>query len=65
MCATTSCFVQEHAFESAQILEQILDMLVSLAVRKSVVVQETSQEHRSGARQGPVGAADRHSRFLT
>ena len=26
------------------------------------MVQEPSQEHRSGARQGPVGAADRHSR---
>ena len=39
--------------------------LCLLSWRKSVVVQETSQEHRSGARQGPVSAADRHSRFLT
>ena len=36
-----------------------------LSWRKGVAVQETSQEQRGGARQGLVGAADRHSTFLT
>ena len=67
---TVVVVVGQRGMASAQILEQILDMLVLLVVEERCCGaggrrRSTEVEHRSGARQGLVAAADRRSRFLT